>query len=498
MDLLLLQIVRLTSDVIVDISYFGTVLIVLNLSFPDPVDRVKKRSRDFILLFSGFLACQGILHLFQFLHSYSTVPSFVFLLGAMSAIFSVIIVSELWKLTSQIRLSAQDKEAALVEPRSSIVELSDSDEALRYFQETNPTCSSIKQDGVLVYANKCVRDIYGGTVGKSDEETFPIEVANAIKLNDNFVLESGEPTSDIEIVPDLQGNLRHWRAFKFRLALQSGVCLGEVRVDITESESILQQVQVEKGELQEEVLGLQREKSHLIELDRIRDNFIETASHEIRSPIANIKLATEMLNVFSDPSQQKTYIDILNTECNRETELVNDLLDLQKMKHSQIDPVFTLIDLGDWIDEIVLPYVERSKTLGQQIEIRSPKDLSIQTDGGKLGRILTELLTNACKYTPSGGTIFVEVNLLSDLSICLSIHNTGEIPAESLPRIFEKFYRIPQLDFRFKGGTGLGLNLASELSSRIGGHLGVESKDNWTTFRLTLPSSPVLIATSGS
>jgi signal transduction histidine kinase len=110
-------------------------------------------------------------------------------------------------------------------------------------------------------------------------------------------------------------------------------------------------------------------------------------------------------------------------------------------------------------------------------------------DRASLERILAELLNNACKYTLNAGEIVLSVHLKElgkELSTIFTISNQAEISATELPRIFDKFYRVPKADRWKQGGTGLGLALVQKLVERLQGTIRVDSSDGWTTFTIEL------------
>jgi signal transduction histidine kinase len=113
------------------------------------------------------------------------------------------------------------------------------------------------------------------------------------------------------------------------------------------------------------------------------------------------------------------------------------------------------------------------------------------SDGVSIQRILVELLTNACKYTPTDGTIAFTVREADETTavaqLCFQVQNSGEITADALPRLFEKFYRVPGDDYHKCGGTGLGLALVHHLVEQLQGNISVRSDQGWTNFTVTLP-----------
>lgn len=237
----------------------------------------------------------------------------------------------------------------------------------------------------------------------------------------------------------------------------------------------------------------QAQIEELKQLHQVKDDFLNTVSHELRTPISNMKMAIHLLRIAATPERNQQYLDILQAECARETNLINDLLDLQRLESDHYSITPGLIVLQDWIPEVVSPFLTRSGDRQQRLQVEIPADLPpITSDPNVLERILAELLNNACKYTPSGGEIWLNVSHAANCShvnpvpIALKISNTAEIPKADLSRIFEKFYRIPNTDLWKQGGTGLGLALVKKLTEQLGGTLDVESQSGQTTFTVLL------------
>jgi signal transduction histidine kinase len=240
----------------------------------------------------------------------------------------------------------------------------------------------------------------------------------------------------------------------------------------------------------------QAQIQELKQLHQLKDDFLNTVSHELRTPISNMKIAIHLLKLASTPERSQQYLEILQAECAREVNLINDLLDLQRLE-AQHYPVETeTIVLQNWIPNVVNPFLERSGDRQQHLQVEIPADFPpITSDRSILERILAELLNNACKYTPSGGEIWLRVGHAEDCirtnsnpipGIALTVSNTAEISTDALPRIFEKFYRVPHTDHWKQGGTGLGLALVKKLTEQLGGTLEVESQEGQTKFTVLL------------
>ncbi|HEY9659868.1 MAG TPA: HAMP domain-containing sensor histidine kinase, partial [Allocoleopsis sp.] len=182
------------------------------------------------------------------------------------------------------------------------------------------------------------------------------------------------------------------------------------------------------------------------------------------------------------------YLQILDTECDREINLINDLLDLQRLEADEPPLNMAPIQLQDWLPQVAIPFQARAVDRQQTFQIDLPANLPVLiSDVATLERILAELFNNACKYTPQNGQITVTIQAQSD-SMQIRISNTsGEISADDLTYIFDKFYRIPNADPWKQGGTGLGLALVQKLIEHLGGTIAVESLSGQILFTVTLP-----------
>lgn len=249
----------------------------------------------------------------------------------------------------------------------------------------------------------------------------------------------------------------------------------------------------------------QAAQAQVVELERLnqlKDDFLSTVSHELRTPMSNIKMATQMLEIqltslgilgtaASDEAklaQVNRYFHILQEECQRETALINDLLDLTRID-IRPDPFHAIqIELHSWIFLIIEPFMHQIRSQQQKLDIDIPTTLTLETDLTYLERILRELINNACKYTPRGETISITAHAIA-IGVELRICNTGvEIPAVESERVFDRFYRVPSHDPWQHGGTGLGLALAKRFVEFLGGTIRVESASNRTEFVLNLPT----------
>jgi len=240
-------------------------------------------------------------------------------------------------------------------------------------------------------------------------------------------------------------------------------------------------------------------------LDQLKDSFLSTTSHELRSPVANMRMAIRMLNialaqersVMTEATRAEKmnvtdrYLQILNAECDREINLINTLLDLQRLESEEHPLSLEPIQLQEWLPQVITPFQERAGDRQQILQIHLPNPLPVfHSDVATLERILAELLNNACKYTPQNGQIIITVQPQEDC-MQIQVSNTSEeISTNELTHLFDKFYRIPNSDPWKEGGTGLGLALIQKLLETLNGAITAE----WTSGKLyltvRLPLSP--------
>ena len=242
----------------------------------------------------------------------------------------------------------------------------------------------------------------------------------------------------------------------------------------------------------------------LEKVNRLKDDFLSTVSHELRTPMSNVKMAIQMLeialkstnNADNNPNRLDRYIKILTEESQREINLINDLLDLSRLDSGAETLTLSSFQFDEWLPTRIHAFEEQAATHHQILQFDcSPGLPPINTDRAKLDRILTELITNAFKYTPTQERITITVRAVPEhgeaTTLQIRITNTGvEISPEEQAKVFEKFYRIPNNDPWQHGGTGLGLALVKELAQHLGGSLILTSRDQKTCFTVELPLQP--------
>jgi PAS domain S-box-containing protein len=229
----------------------------------------------------------------------------------------------------------------------------------------------------------------------------------------------------------------------------------------------------------------------LQKLNWLKEDFLSAVSHELRTPLTNIKMALHLMQLIKTEEQQSRCLNIMQMECDREIDLVTNLLDLQELEAERY-PIFIrgMIDLQEWLPMTLAPLRRPMQEQQQTLTVTLAEQLPpLFSDQNNLRRILVELLRNAHKYTPVGGEVRLAIAYNAQHAhFTFVVQNQAEIPSDQLERIFEKFYRSPQPTLWQTGGIGLGLSLVKKLVEHLQGQIEVNSRNGWTTFLVQLPS----------
>ncbi len=237
--------------------------------------------------------------------------------------------------------------------------------------------------------------------------------------------------------------------------------------------------------------------SEINRLSEIKSNFLSSISHELRTPLSNIKLALGALKDYLPPDPKTDgLLAILNKECNREIQLISDLLQIKVKEEKTIkDQLLALemVQLSQWLPLLFQPYQQQVETKNIQFASTIEEDLEeFIIDTSLLKKVLLELLDNAYKYTPENGLISVKVQKGDNScdthpSQSIEIINTGpKIDDHDLWRIFEEFYRIPSEQPYAYSGMGIGLPLVLKSTQKLGATLRLQSSLDATVFTIEL------------
>jgi len=226
-------------------------------------------------------------------------------------------------------------------------------------------------------------------------------------------------------------------------------------------------------------------------LERMRSEFVANVSHELRTPITAVKGFSETLldGAMTDPEITKQFLQIIYDESDRLTRLVTDLLELSKIESGHTVFRYQPTDLSRLVERTVTRYQHQAQTAELILTTELPPEpVLADVDADRVAQVLINLLGNAIAYTPQGGRVIVGLEEREEFAV-LTVRDTGiGIPAEDLPRLFERFYRVDKARARRSGGTGLGLAIVKHIVEGHGGRVDVTSSvGDGSTFRASLP-----------
>lgn len=233
-----------------------------------------------------------------------------------------------------------------------------------------------------------------------------------------------------------------------------------------------------------------RDVTQLKEIDTLKSDFVSTVSHDLRSPLTLMRGYATMLEMAGELNdQQKNYARMIVQGVDNMAKLVNNLLDLGRIDFGvglQVESIPVLDILERVTSGLQLHAKQKNISLGVEL----PRDMphAVEADQALLHQAVYNLVENALKYTPEGGTVTVRL-LTSPTTLTFAIQDTGiGIPASDLPRLFEKFYRGTNREALAQRGTGLGLAIVKSIAERHGGKVWVESElGKGSTFNLLIP-----------
>jgi len=227
-------------------------------------------------------------------------------------------------------------------------------------------------------------------------------------------------------------------------------------------------------------------------LESMRRDFVSNISHELRTPLASLKALVETLRdgALDDPPAAQRFLDSIETEVDALTQMVQELLELSRIESGRVPLRLSAVPAENLIVSAVdrlRPQAERAG-VNLSTELDAPLPL-VLADGARIGQVVSNLVHNAIKFTPAGGSITVRASAMGDM-VEVTVADTGVgIPVEDLDRIFERFYKVDRA--RRGGGTGLGLAIAKHIVQNHGGRIWATSKEGaGSVFSFTLPTAP--------
>jgi PAS domain S-box-containing protein len=239
------------------------------------------------------------------------------------------------------------------------------------------------------------------------------------------------------------------------------------------------------------IQGIARDITERKELERLKSDFISTVSHELRTPLTSIKGYVDLVlagDVGPLTPEQKEFLTIVSQNTTRLTELINDLLEIERLESGRIEFEFDELDLAEVLENVARSLHVNAEQKGLEFLTEIPSGLKVRGDRDRLTQVFLNLLSNAIKYTPAG-TVELRAHQEDD-AVVVEVRDTGIGLSESdLQKLFQKFFRSDNPYVRKVGGTGLGLSIAKAIVERHGGTITVTSQlGQGSTFTVRLPA----------
>lgn len=225
------------------------------------------------------------------------------------------------------------------------------------------------------------------------------------------------------------------------------------------------------------------------EVERLKDELVSTVSHELRTPLTSLRgFAELMLTREFAPEKQREFLTIIHRETLRLTKLVNEFLDIQRLESGRQLYDFRATDLAPVLREVAELHGRDASFHALRIEV--PADLPrVRADADRIRQVVSNLVSNAIKFSPNGPVCMAARLRGAEVVVDVTDQGIG-IPAEALPKLFEKFFRVESEATRAIGGTGLGLALVKEIVRAHGGNVSVNSvPGHGSTFSFSIPIS---------
>lgn len=369
----------------------------------------------------------------------------------------------------ELRRAVQNLSLEIAERRKTETALRESEERYRaLFDGAHDLIAGATFEGHLRYANRAWREMLG--YEQSDPQTIfdvmPADKRDEAKRVFRAACESGAQTLDTVFLA------RDGRCIEVEGVLNC-------RCDEASDETLVQ--------------GIFRDVTERRIVEKLQSEFVATVSHELRTPLTSILGALGLIaggvagNV---PDQTRRLVEVARENSERLVRLINDILDIEKIESGELAMTLKPLDLVDAARRAIEMNAPFADAFGVRFVLESALESAcILGDPDRLTQILTNLLSNAAKFSPRGGQVTVSIEKVENKAVRVSVRDEGAgVPDEFRDRIFHKFAQADASDTRQKGGTGLGLSISKALVEKLGGTIGFESVlGRGATFFFDLP-----------
>ena len=313
--------------------------------------------------------------------------------------------------------------------------------------------------------------------------------------DENGMIEFANPASQklLETLPAGHSITEAVRHHSLVEAWQRCRATGELQtesVEVPASRQFLQMIVIPDREAPGGTLLLVQDLTRVRKLETVRRDFISNLSHELRTPLASLRALTETLQdgALSDPQAGPRFLGQIHTEVDALTQMAQELLDLSKIESGQVSLVLRKVEPSILLRSASERMQLQAERAGVNIILEPVSCPPVQADAARLEQVLVNLIHNAIKFNRRGGTVTLSASRDGD-SVVFAVRDTGAgIPADDLPRIFERFYRVDRS--RTGSGTGLGLSIAKHIVEAHGGRIRAQSREGeGSAFFFSIPSS---------
>lgn len=230
------------------------------------------------------------------------------------------------------------------------------------------------------------------------------------------------------------------------------------------------------------------DQTEIVRLERARKEFLSNVSHELRTPLSSIKLMLETVVESPDDEAADIFLPQVLGQVDRLASLVGQLLEQARAESGQLKLNLRDVDLEEVARQIVATFEPQASNKGVRLELQTMRPVRVEADPDRLAQVCVNLIDNALRHTPSGGSVTVELDANGNDAI-MRVRDTGVgIPYRDLPHIFERFYVVDRSRTRESGGAGLGLAIVKGIVEAHGGTVSTESMlGSGTVFTIRLP-----------